>query len=130
LSFPFSANKRKLPFAISSVSLTYILYICIIYFIHIRKHIQIHIHITLHYSRGTLKTEAQAVFLNSFTVCSSYKRKFAVSSFVDKETNRSYPFANGPNGLSYLCPSTVVLSSLRVYSTYHTFIKPETNLYS
>ncbi len=81
-------------------------------------------------SNRTLKTEAQAVFLNSFTVCSSYKRKFAVSSFVDKETNRSYPFANVLNRLSYLCLSTIVFSSLRIYNVYHTFIKPETNLYS
>ncbi len=41
------------------------------------------------------KTEAQAVFLNPFTICSSSKRKFVVRPFVDKETNRSYSFGNG-----------------------------------
>ncbi len=32
------------------------------------------------------KTEAQAIFLNPFTVCSSCKRKFVVSPIVDEET--------------------------------------------
>ncbi len=49
------------------------------------------------------KTEANAVFLSPSTVCSSCKRKFVVCPFVDKETNRSYPFANGLNGVAYLC---------------------------
>jgi hypothetical protein len=44
-------------------------------------------------------SEAQAIFLNSFTVCSSCKRKFVVFTSVDEETNGSYPFANGLNGL-------------------------------
>ncbi len=40
-----------------------------------------------------------------FTVCSSCKLKFVICPFVDKETNRRYPFANGLkklNGLAYL----------------------------
>jgi hypothetical protein len=45
------------------------------------------------------KTEAEAIFLNPFTLCSSCKRKFVVCPFVDEETNESYLFANGLNGL-------------------------------
>jgi hypothetical protein len=45
------------------------------------------------------KTEAQAIFLNPFTVCSLYKWKFGVCQFVDEETNRSNLFANGLSGL-------------------------------
>jgi hypothetical protein len=48
------------------------------------------------------KTEAQAIFLNAFNVCSSCKRKFVICSFVDEETNGSYPFANGLIGLAHL----------------------------
>jgi hypothetical protein len=48
-----------------------------------------------------METEAQAIFLNLFTMCSSYKRKFGICPF-DKETNRSYPFANRLNGLNEL----------------------------
>ncbi len=52
-----------------------------------------------------LKTEngAQATFLNPFTVCSSCKRKFVLCLFVYEETNGSYPFSNGLNGLAHLC---------------------------
>ncbi len=38
------------------------------------------------------KKEAQAIFLNPFTGCSSCKRKFVVCPFFDEETNWSYPF--------------------------------------
>ncbi len=48
------------------------------------------------------KTEAQAIFLNPFTVCSSCKQKFVVCPFADEETDGSYPFANGPNGVAHL----------------------------
>ncbi len=41
-----------------------------------------------------METEAQAIFLNPSTVCSSYKRKFAFCPLIDEETNGSYPFAN------------------------------------
>jgi hypothetical protein len=41
--------------------------------------------------------------VNPFIVCSSCKRKFVVCPFVYEETNRSYPFANGLNGLAHLC---------------------------
>jgi hypothetical protein len=36
---------------------------------------------------------SKAIFLNPFTVCSPCKRKFDIFSFVDEETNSSYPFA-------------------------------------
>jgi hypothetical protein len=53
-------------------------------------------------SNGKQKTEGQATFLNLFTVCSSCKGKFVVCSFVDEETQGSYPFANGLNELAHL----------------------------
>ncbi len=34
-------------------------------------------------------------FCNLFNVCSSCKRKLVIHPFVDEETTRSYPFANG-----------------------------------
>jgi hypothetical protein len=55
--------------------------------------------------------EAHAIFLNPFTVCSTCKRRFVVCSFVDEETNGSYPFRNGLNGLA------------RLYLRYITFIQ-------
>jgi hypothetical protein len=52
------------------------------------------------------KAEAQVIFLNPFTVCSSCKWKFVVCPLVYEETNGSYLFAkglNGLNGLAHLC---------------------------
>jgi hypothetical protein len=46
------------------------------------------------------KKEALAIFLNPLTVCSPCKQKFVVSLFVEKDTNGSYPFANGLDGLA------------------------------
>jgi hypothetical protein len=40
--------------------------------------------------RFQAKLVAQAIFLNSFTICSLCKLKFVVCPFVDKETNGSY----------------------------------------
>ncbi len=48
------------------------------------------------------KTEAQAIFLHLFTVCSLCKQMFVVCPFVDEETNESYPFANRQNALAPL----------------------------
>jgi hypothetical protein len=48
------------------------------------------------------KTEAQAIFLNPSTSCSLCKQKFLVCPFVDEETHKSYPFANGLNRLNGL----------------------------
>ncbi len=47
--------------------------------------------------------EAQTIFLYPFTVCSSCTRKFGVCPSFYEETNGSYPFANGLNGLAHLC---------------------------
>jgi hypothetical protein len=44
------------------------------------------------------ETEAQAIFLNPFTVCSWCKLKFVVCPFVG-ESNGNRPFADGLNGL-------------------------------
>jgi hypothetical protein len=55
------------------------------------------------------ETEAQAISLNLFTICSSCKQKFVVCPFADEENNRRCLFAyklNGPNrqnGLAHLC---------------------------
>ncbi len=45
-------------------------------------------------SEGKRKMEAQAIFPNPFTVCSSCNWKVVVCPFVEKKTHRSYPFAN------------------------------------
>ncbi len=55
---------------------------------------------TWRHHMGNGKTEAEAIFLNPFTVCSSCQRKCVVSPFVDEETNGRYLFANG---LAHLC---------------------------
>jgi hypothetical protein len=52
--------------------------------------------------------EVQVIFLNPFTVFASCKPKFVVCLFVYEETNGSYPFANGLNGLAHPT-GTVVL---------------------
>jgi hypothetical protein len=46
------------------------------------------------------QTEAQTIFLNPFTICSSGYRMFVACPFVDEETNGNYLFANGLNGLT------------------------------
>jgi hypothetical protein len=49
------------------------------------------------------KTEAKAIFLNPFTVCSYGNRHLSfVHLLIKKETNGSCPFANGLNGLAHL----------------------------
>jgi hypothetical protein len=59
-------------------------------------------------SKRKKEMEAQAIFLNPFFACSSWKRKLVVCPFVEAETNESYPFANrlnrinGINGLVHL----------------------------
>jgi hypothetical protein len=39
-----------------------------------------------------METEAQPIFFHPFTVCSSFKQKYVICLFVDKEMNRSYSF--------------------------------------
>jgi hypothetical protein len=53
-------------------------------------------------SNGKQKNGSPCDFLNPFTVGSSCQRKFVVCPFVDEKINRSYPFANGLNGLNGL----------------------------
>jgi hypothetical protein len=86
--FPFAAN--KLPFSDFSKQTE----VCRFHFPYIYEYI------CCCFKR---KTEAQAIFLNLFTVCSSCKRKFVVCPSVNEETNGSYLFANGRNRLTHLC---------------------------
>jgi hypothetical protein len=53
--------------------------------------------------KNQIEMETKAIFLNPFTVWSSCKWKFVICPFLDKETNGSYPLANGHNGLAHLC---------------------------
>jgi hypothetical protein len=67
----------------------------------------IYVYITVIYvyvaiSNKKQNKEAQKIFLNPFTVCSSSKKKFVICPFVDVETNGRYPFENGINGLAQL----------------------------
>jgi hypothetical protein len=48
------------------------------------------------------KTEVHSSFLNLFTICSVWKRKFVVCLFVDNETKGSYLFSNRPDGRAHL----------------------------
>ncbi len=73
-------------------------------YIHRYRYIYISINIYIYICcRFKRKMEAQVIFLNPFTVCSSCKRKFVVCLYVNEETNGSYPFANGLNRLAHLC---------------------------
>jgi hypothetical protein len=69
----FAAKKRKLTFSVFCIYT----YICI----KILAYVYIYM---LCFKR---KSEAQAIFLNQFTICSSCKRKFVICPFVDEETN-------------------------------------------
>ncbi len=44
------------------------------------------------------KRKPRRIFLDLFTICSSCKWKIVVCLFVDKETNKTYLFANRLNG--------------------------------
>ncbi len=46
--------------------------------------------------------EAQVFSLNQFSIWSAYKQKFVVCPFVQEETNGSYSFTNGINGINRL----------------------------
>jgi hypothetical protein len=96
---PFAENKRK--FALFVFRLYILMY----------KYTSVYFYFSLYVCRYTYiyclsnakrKTEAQAIFLYLFTVCSFCKRKFVVCPFFGEETNGSYPFANGPNGINGL----------------------------
>ncbi len=49
-----------------------------------------------------MENGSQATFLDPFIVSSVCKRKFVVCPFVGEETNESYSFGNGLNGLNRL----------------------------
>ncbi len=68
----------------------------------------IYIYATVLQKKIKWKTKDLAIFLNSFTVCSSCKGKFVVCPFVDEEINRIYLFAKGLNGLAYLWMDMIV----------------------
>jgi hypothetical protein len=74
-----------------------------------RKH-AVSVHIYIYICCFKQKMEVQTIFLNTLTVCSSCKRNFFVCPFVYKETNGSYPFANGLNGLKELAHLLVWLT--------------------
>ncbi len=112
--FPFAAIKRK--FAVSVFSfqqtnrncrfLLVPLFVCVgvLGCVCVCVYLCLYLYFYLYaaISNGKQKTEAQTIFLNPFTVCSSWKRKFVICPFLDKETNRWYLFANGLNGLNGL----------------------------
>ncbi len=59
--------------------------------------LSLYIYIYIQYaavSNQKWKTDAQAIFLNPFMVCSLCKWKFVVCPFVDNESNGNYPFAH------------------------------------
>jgi hypothetical protein len=64
--------------------------------------IQIYIYIYIYciFICCRFKWKTEAIFLNQFTVYSSYKRKFVVCLFVDKETTEVVRLQNGLNGLA------------------------------
>jgi hypothetical protein len=103
-------NENKLPFSGSSNFPHLYLYISVSIYISI----YLYIYICCRFKR---KTEAQAIFLNPFIICSSYKQKFAVCPFVDEDTNGGYPSASELNGLAHLCdlpPANFVRYSLGI----------------
>jgi hypothetical protein len=57
------------------------------------------------------KTEAQAIFLDPLTVCSSCKQKFVVSLLVDEVTDANYPFSNRSRRTKWTCPSIEIYTN-------------------
>jgi hypothetical protein len=51
----------------------------------------------------------QVIFLRPYIVCSSCIQKFVICPFVHKETNGSFPFEKGLNGLSHLGKQVLIL---------------------
>jgi hypothetical protein len=101
--FPLAANKQN--FAVSVFRLQQTNGSCrfplVLFYIYIfTENRTLYLYATV--SSGKGKIEAKAVFLNPFTVYSSCKLKFVVCLFIEKETNRSYLFVNGLNGLKRL----------------------------
>jgi hypothetical protein len=116
---PFAANRWK--FAVSVFRLQQKMEVAVFckfrfphIFIETAAHLHIYgklnyIYIRCHFKQ---KTEAQAIFLNLFTICASPKWKFVICPFVDEEINRSYlwtkqtkqtKWTNRLNRLAHLC---------------------------
>jgi hypothetical protein len=101
--FLFAENKREL-----IVSIFHCKYILKWQQIYRYRYIYISTYIFI-YRCFKWKMEAQVIFLNLFTVCSSCKRKFVVCLSGFQETNGTSPFVkglnrlNGLNGLGHLC---------------------------
>ncbi len=105
----------------------------------VHKYIYTHTHTHTQYMyiykmpfhRFKQKTEAMGFFLNPFTVCSYYKRKFVTCPFADKGTNGSYPFANGLNGLNGLAHLLINVNVARIglfFISSTIFFCPQTSL--
>jgi hypothetical protein len=65
-------------------------------------------------SNGKRKMEAQEIFLNPLPFAHLANGSLSFVSFVNEETNGSYPFANGLNGLALLWCT--------VYQATHTYV--------
>jgi hypothetical protein len=65
----------------------------------------------------TCKMEAEAIFLNPFTVSSSCEQQFVVCPFVDEETSGSYPFVNGLDGLAHQKERAIAQYGSRLWTT-------------
>ncbi len=95
------SKENKLSFSVSSIFCIYTVY-RYIYCIFIFASTYLYLYIYRTCCCFKRKMEAQAIFLDPFIVCSSCKWKLVVCPFIYVETNRSYPFANGLNGLAHL----------------------------
>ncbi len=114
--FPFAENKRKFAASVFrfkkqtevavSLSSVFPLYISLSIYNYI------YIYVCCCFKQ---KTVAQAIFFNPFAVCSSCIRKFVVCPFVYAETNVSYPFAIGLNGLNGLADLRAFLRSTSAF---------------
>ncbi len=58
------------------------------------------------------KTEAQAIFLNPFTVCSSRKRKFAICQIVHEETKGKLSVCKRPKGTRQMYQSLIIIKTV------------------
>jgi hypothetical protein len=68
---------------------------------------------------GKRKNEAHTIFLNPFTVCSSFKRKFVICRLFTKKQTQD-KFANGLNrlnGHAHLCLSVILFRTGYTYRT-------------
>ncbi len=97
-SFPFATN-GNCHFPLIMFSVCIFIFVCI--YIYIWANVKWIKENRIYIYNFQQKMEAQAIFLNPFTVVSSCKWKFVVCLFVGKKTNGM--LANGLNGLAHLC---------------------------